>query len=175
MKKMKFLSTILLAVMTMSTMIACSGSDDEDGGGVSYTESEIIELLSGTWEVYGELKEVESETGKRLEGTYTGKIEFKANQKISRSFTSNCTRNDFHIEGENDNSLMNSMINNVIGSYYSYKIIKKDGKIFIAFNNDNYYFEIRSLNKNTFKFVLDEDIEYNGTIYGHVYMTVVSK
>ena len=172
MKKMKFLSAFFVAVMTMSTMIACSGSDDEDGGGVSYTESEIVELLSGTWEVSGELKIVESETGKRREGTYTGKIEFKANQRISRSFTSNCTRNDFHTEGQNDNSLMNSMINDAID--YNYKIIKKDGKIFIAFNNANIYFEIKSLNKNTFKFVLDQDNEYNGKIYNHVYMTVVS-
>ena len=42
MKKMKFLSTILLAVMTMSTMIACSGSDDEDS-------SSITKQLVGIW------------------------------------------------------------------------------------------------------------------------------
>lgn len=174
MKKKKFLSTFLLAVITMSTMIACSGSDDEDGGGVSYTESEIIELLSGTWEVSGDFKIVESETGKRMEGTYTGKIEFKANQKISRNFTSNCTRNDYHTEGQNDNSFMNSTICSLIDSYNTYKIIKKDGKIFLDFNSDNNYFEIKSLNKNTFKFVLDKDIKYDGKIYFHVYMTVVS-
>ena len=42
MKKMKFLSTILLAVMTMSTMIACSGSDDEDS-------PDVKRQLVGVW------------------------------------------------------------------------------------------------------------------------------
>ena len=72
MKKKYLLSIIMLVAMSMPLMVACSSSsDDEDGGDVSYTESEIVELLTGTWYVSGEIKAVNK--GKRTEGNYTGR------------------------------------------------------------------------------------------------------
>ncbi len=176
MRKMKFLSTILLAVMTMSTMVACSSSsDDEDGGGVSYTESEIVELLSGTWKVSGDLKVVEKETGKVLEGNYDGNITFTSSQKVIFGSTSNCTRNDFDTQDYSDNNrFMNHKVNSqyiLCSTYRDYEIVKKNGKIHLDLSPyHKYFFEIVSLNKNTFKLVLNQDCD-DGT---HVYMTVIS-
>ena len=171
MKKMKLLSAILLTAMALSSMVACSSSDDEDGGGVSYTESEIVELLTGKWGVSGDLKVVENETGKVLEGNYTGHITFSSSKSISTGSTSHCTRNDFDTEGLSDDSYMNHQIfyNYFFGSRY--EIVKKDGKIYICIGPySQNLFEIVSLNKNSLKLVLNQDWK-NGT---HVYMTVVS-
>ena len=167
----KVYSTILMLTITIGVLNLCSCGGNDDGGGVSYTESEIVELLTGTWGVSGELKYTEGD--KRMEGTYTGSLEFRSNLHYYPSLNCNCTRNDFHSEGQNDNNEMKNIIYRSIPAYPVYSILKKDGKIYIVFSN--YSFEIVSLTKNTFKFVLDQDIEYNGKIYSHVYMTVVSK
>ncbi len=177
MKKIKFLSTILLAVMTMSMMVACSSSNDEDGVDVSYTESEIVELLKGTWYVSGELKVVKND--KRLEGNYTGSIEFKENHRYKTNITTNCTYNDLDTYGESDNEYMSYVINKRILCYDNYdydpyKVVKKDGKMHIEFKGhlDTYHtFRIVKLSKNELKLVLDQDSE---NYLGHVYMTIVS-
>ena len=143
MKKKYLLSIIMLVAMSMPLMVACSSSsDDEDGGDVSYTESEIVELLTGTWYVSGEIKAVNK--GKRTEGNYTGTIEFKANKSFKSSITSKCTRNDVHKEGEDDNEMIDDTIDLILDNDYKYSIVKKEGKNYIVFRcdifDDNWYF-----------------------------------
>lgn len=177
MKKKYLLSIIMLVAMSMPLMVACSSSsDDEDGGDVSYTESEIVELLTGTWYVSGEIKAVNK--GKRTEGNYTGTIEFKANKSFKSSITSKCTRNDVHKEGEDDNEMIDDTIDLILDNDYKYSIVKKEGKNYIVFRcdifDDNWYFEIVKLNKNSFMLALNQDVILKGEVLSHFYMSIVS-
>ena len=82
MKKIKIGSMMMLVLMVFPMMVAC-GDDNDDGGGASeYTEAEIVELLTGKWEVYGEYQATNYDTKESFTDNYKGTIEFKADKSV---------------------------------------------------------------------------------------------
>lgn len=164
---------MMMLVFAMPLMTAC-GSDDNENNGSSYTSDEIVELLTGKWEIAGDIMVTEIETGKRLGGTYTGNIEFKDKKKISRSIKANTEIEE--LKFNKSYPLHDIIYYTILSDHNPYTILKKDGKSFIAFNKDYVYynFEIESLTKNTFKMKLNDDLKIDGKSY-HITMTMVSK
>ena len=70
----------MLVVMALPTIVACS-SDDDNNDTSNYTEAEIVELLTGKWEIYGEVKVTDYETQKTITDNYKGTIELKNNNE----------------------------------------------------------------------------------------------
>ena len=172
MKRIKIWSMMMLVAVALPMMVACGGDDDNNNNGSSYSSDEIVELLTGKWDIAGDFRISDPENKQQISGTYTGNIEFNANQKFTRSIKITVDRNDTEATEENVKYLVEEFIDN----YYAYQILKKSGKNYICFDK-NYNFEIRSLNKTTFYFEMDQDLmSYSGEkVTGHVYMTMVSK
>ena len=179
MKRIKIWSMVMLVAVALPMMVACGGDDDNNNNGSSYSSDEIVELLIGKWEIAGDFRISDSENKQQISGTYTGNIEFKANQKFTRSIKITVDRNDT----KNTEEFVRYYVASFISDYYAYQILKKGGKNFICFDK-TYNFEIRYLNKTTFYFEMDQDLmSYNTTnngtseekVAGHVYMTMVTK
>ena len=71
----------MLAVMALPLLVAC-GDDNDDNSATAYTEAEIVELLTGKWEVYGEYKATNYDTKESFADNYKGTIEFKADKSV---------------------------------------------------------------------------------------------
>lgn len=192
-KKIKFWSVLMLAVMTLSVMVAC-GNDDEDNSPSAYTEAEIVDILTGNWGVYGEARVTAYDTNETVTDSYKGTIEFGTNKTVKFKITEATQKviytsyipDGFHYTYEHYIEEL------FIDNYYKYSILRKGGKNYICFgSSDNpFAFEIVSLKKNTFMLRLDNDIyNYKDQYFftniiltvkdkskatGHAYMTVVS-
>ena len=166
---MMFWSKMMLVAMVLPIFVAC-GDDNDDGGATAYTESEIVELLTGKWEVYGEFK-VTNDNNESVSDNYKGTIEFKADKSVKFKVTEGTKYKDFE----------EKILNNS-----KYSVLKKGGRNYISFDSSldpynyfivSYNFEIVSLKKNTFMLKLDRDVDDSDNIsklLGHVYMTIVS-
>ena len=165
---------MMLVAMTLPMMVACGGDDDNNNNGSSYSSDEIVELLTGKWDIAGDFRISGPENKQQISGTYTGNIEFNANQKFTRSIKVTVDENVFETTEED---VRKYLTDTFIRNYYAYQILKKGGKNYICFDK-KYNFEIRSLNKTTFYFEMDQDLmSYSSAekVEGHVYMTMVSK
>ena len=174
MKKIKIWSMMMLVAMTLPMMVACGGDDDNNNNnGSTYSSDEIVELLTGKWDIAGDFIISDTENKQLMSGTYTGNIEFNANQKFTRSIKVTVDGNESEATEEDVRKYLTSVF---INNYYPYQILKKGGKNYICFDK-TYNFEIRSLNKTTFYFEMDQDLmSYSGEkVEGHIYMTMVSK
>lgn len=80
MKKFSILSTLLLAVMMLTMMVACSSDSEDNGKSIEYTTDQIADMLKGKWDVFGELRLNSQEES--FAGKYKGTIEFKDNKNI---------------------------------------------------------------------------------------------
>ena len=179
-KSFRLVGLILIAVMSLG-LTAC-GSDDDggSGGSVNYTSDEIIELLKGKWEVYGHVKRTSSNTDivENIDGDYTGDIEFKDGQKV-RVNSSTIQMVKMKVGGLYQDYPLT--LDFFIDESSKYKIIRKNGAAYISFKPDSkfpYDYKIVSLNKNSFKLVMDEvkQAESDGVSYTlHYEITVISK
>ena len=136
-------------------MVAC-GSDSDDNSPVDLTENQIIEYLTGQWDVYGEIyynitSQDFSNPGEYSEN-YEGKIEFKSNKAVKTKIS-------------------------FIDDYWKYSILKKNGDYYISFNYGDLDFKILSITKTSFKLVCDQDITSSDgqIIYGHQIITMNSR
>ena len=168
MKKEKNIWAILMMVLISAGFISC-GSDDEEGNNISYTETEIVELLSGKWEIAGVIN-ISSEFGESVRD-YTGTIEFKNNNRciITGSYI-------YEVDGREQEMSLHSLFPS-----NSYSVLRKGGKSYIGFGTNNSgikNFQIVSLNKTSFKLVYDETIKSktstSETIDVHYYITMYS-
>lgn len=177
MKRIKNLSKLMLAVMTMVVMAACGGSDDNKSS--EYTSEDIVKLLTGKWTISGDIIVTADETGKKIEGNYTGTMEFTADQKVNRKFVANCSHNDFPTDYYgSDNAMLGALLSYLTDSKYT--VAKKNGKNYISFrasSSKSYDFDIVSLDKTRMRLVLDDNKNIGvGDNYNdsHVYMTIIS-
>ena len=177
MKRLKFWSILMLAVMLMPVTVSCSSSDDNKSS--EYTSDEIVKLLTGKWVITGDVIITQTETGKKMEGDYDGTIEFKESQSFNRSITANCTHNDFPVEGYSDDELLQKYVLYFLDNYKKYTITKKNGKNYISFKGSiNCDFEIINLEKTSMRLILDDNISsnYDDNIKtAHIYMTIISQ
>lgn len=109
----------MLVTLTLSVVMACSSDDDEISGAADYTSDEIVELLTGKWEISGEVR-ISEPIGGKSQTNYTGTIEFKANQKYNVS-------NTILFEDGDTNLYLSDILNN----YRPYVILRKNGKNYI--------------------------------------------
>lgn len=169
MKRIKNLSKLMLAVMTMLVMVSCGSSSDDANNGAAYTPEEISEILTGNWTYYGDF--VYKNNDGVIAGNFNGGANFKKDKRLERSIKITITENSTKLSEEEAMKIPSS----AFPSSYTYKINKEAGKNYIKFHYVS--FEITSLTKNTFVFRTDDDykIDYDGNVNGHLYMTVNSK
>ena len=83
MKKIIRLAGFVFMAVVSYGLTACSSDSDDEGRNTSYTEAEILEIISGTWEVYGEaIYDYKSFSFSKNHAKYKGRLEFMSNQKI---------------------------------------------------------------------------------------------
>ena len=178
--KKPFIIVGLMLIALMSLSLTACGDDNDNNGASNYTEAEIIELLTGKWEVYGDVKVTVYETDETFTDSYKGNIEFKADKSVKFKITDGTKQKYSYtaIDGqtyEYEYYIEEAFIDN----YNKYTILKKSGKNYISFgsSSNSYAFEIVSLTKNTFVLRIDDDIfnsDNKSKAAGHVYMTIVS-
>lgn len=175
MKELRLLEVMLLSVFSIFMVEACS-SDDDNGDDISYTSNEIIEILTGKWEIYGHVR-ISGDTDRMVDSDYTGTIEFKSDQKYSANSSVISTT-----EIQNNKSGKTYTINNDISdylgdaSYHKYSIIRKNDRYYIEFAHAT--FQIISLTKKSFKLIMDEDVAWGSLDdlhYAHQYISIISK
>lgn len=178
MKKIKIWSMILLTVMMLPIMVACTSDDDGEGGGIiSYTEAEIVEMLKGQWAIKGEIS-IENPIGGKNKADYSGTITFSV--KNDRHFVSDLSPVTLFKDDQKKVALKRLIVVGSTSSSDDYKILRKESKTYIRFRsyygNGGYVtFQILSLSKNSFKLVLDEIINDDEWNLGHVHMTMISQ
>jgi hypothetical protein len=182
MKQLKIWSIMMLMVVTMPLLMACGddGNDGNDNDSPSYTESEIVELLTGTWNVRGEYNLYDNNTS-FLVGTYTGTMQFKSNQSFTRTLATTSTVNTIGADEEIIASLIQGEF---MPNYHQYSIRKSGGQSYILFSNAygiTYKFAIKALSKNSFRLECDQDVVSTTSagkseqVVSHVHMTIVSQ
>lgn len=182
MRKIKKWSMIMLMFVALPLIVSC-GDDDN---ATDLTTEEIVNMLTGKWDIKGTVRVdyvysdivLEGDyTGTKdydlkWEGDYTGTIEFTENKDCYIHNSSKIYLRDKqgNIYRENGISLTSEL------SYFleeKYSILRKNGKTYIAFGKQS--FQIVSLNKNSFKLLEDEDIDYGYGETVHYYITIISK
>ena len=160
----KIIALLMFVLGILPMLVACGSDDDDDSA--ELTSEEIVKLLTGKWEVYGELREYSYETKESFIDNYKGTIEFKENKNVT-----------FKIK-ESDKYSSNSLYFEeylYIDDTDKYSILKKGGKNYIVFNSTfKSYFEIVSLKANSFRLVLDDELTYDKVKVGTVHMTMIS-
>jgi hypothetical protein len=177
MKKLKFWSMLLLAVMVLPLTVACS-DDDEEEEEIDYTSSEIVDLLLGGWDVHGSLKVTSNDKNfETVSDNFKGTIEFKKSSNGYQSFNFTITENDLDIKPEGRFIWLSSPKG-------CFMITKRQGHPYVHFGCDGDYddaglFKIVSLSKSKFKMVLDVDYYDYYNLYDkierHAYMTLISE
>lgn len=180
MKKVSFWSIILIAMIALPMLVACSSDDDgNDGSAAAYTEEEIMSILKGAWDVSGNLTITynSAQFGEDIFDEYEGYIEFDPFNKNSRAYFFKVNNGKVIIETTNYSYHPERIfIYESMAKGNGYKLIRKSEKYFINFTKtEPYDFEIQSLTKKSFRMVLDEDLYENGKVIGHVRMTLNSK
>ena len=160
MKKTLFGSLVMLVVLMMPMLTSCGGDDGDSSGSVNYTSDEIVELLTGKWEVYGHVKMTSSNTDiiENIDGDYTGTIEFLDTKKVK--VNSSVIQEIKQTDTDGSKYTVKITLRDFISDYYKYSIIRKNGAAYISFgtgdeNRPNHY-KIVSLTKNSFKLIRDE-------------------
>ena len=179
MKKNKIGSMMMLVLMVFPMMVAC-GDDNDDGGGASaYTEAEIVELLTGKWEVYGEYQATNYDTKDSFADKYKGTIEFKSDKSVKFKVTDGTKYKTSYTYDGKTYEYEYYIEEQIIDNYSKYSVLKKGGRNYISFGSSSnpYNFEIVSIKKNTFMLRLDRDVdnpENKSKVLGHEYMTIIS-
>ena len=174
MKELRFLKVMLFTAFSIFMVEACS-SDDDNGDDISYTSNEIIEILTGKWEIYGHVR-ISGDTDRKVDSDYTGIIEFKADQKYNAKSSIISTTGINNINGETytwDEDLYDYLGD---ASYHKYSIIRKNDRYYIEFAHAT--FQIMSLTKKSFKLIMDEDVAWGSLDdphYAHQYISIISK
>lgn len=185
MKKLRFWSTLVLAVMMMPVMVSCGDDDDDNGSGggsnISYTPEEIVDILIGNWEVYGHY-EIPVDN-KVYESDYTASATFKNRVGFDNYIYMYMDTSDvfYTLEYRYNKHYVN--LNDLNNGYYS--IIRKNGKSFLRTtmripyvrdrNSLDYKdlgfldFQIVNLSKTKLKLVADQDIDGK-----HYYISIIS-
>ena len=176
-KTFRFVGLILISVLSYG-LTSCGSDGDDDGGsggGVDYTSDEIVEMLTGKWEVYGHAKATSNiENPSDFDSDYTGSIEFGANQSVKAKST---VMKEVKEEG---GYTYNITLGSILDSSYKYKITRKNGATYISFGSDNYPkdFKIVSLTKKSFKLVMNQDFEgwdMKQSYTTHAEITIISQ
>ena len=159
MKKTLFGSLVMLVVLMMPMLTSC-GDDGDSSESVNYTSDEIVELLTGKWEVYGHVKITSSNTDiiENIDGDYTGTIEFLDTKKVK--VNSPVIQEIKQTDTDGSKYTVKLTLRDFISDYYKYSIIRKNGASYISFgtgdeNRPNHY-KIVSLTKNSFKLIRDD-------------------
>ena len=161
--------TITIDSMIFKYVRVDNGNDDDNNGASNYSEAEIVELITGKWEVYGKFKVTDYETKKTITDNYKGTIEFTTNKSVKFKITDGTKQKISGIEYYIENAF--------ISDNDKYTIMRKYDKNFISFGSsgNQFAFEIVSLTKTTFMLRLDEEInDTKSKAIGHIYMTMVS-
>lgn len=182
MRRKSSLSKFMLILMVSPMMVSCS-SNDESGNDISYTSEEIVQILTGKWEIHGHVT-ISDGTNIKVDNDYTGTIEFKADQSYSAKSTVINTAPAISpsVEGSDkvvyyDDYDIQSYLS---GTPYRYTILRKNSNYYLAFGSSNHpgsTFQIVSLTKKSFKLVEEEDkvFEWGAeTQYRHYYVTIIS-
>ena len=179
MRRKSSLSKFMLILMVSPMMVSCSSSD-ESGNDISYTSEEIVQILTGKWEIHGHVT-VSDGTNIKVDNDYTGTIEFKADQSYNAKSSVINTVPGVSVAGSNKVYYDDLDIQNYLsGTPYRYTILRKNSNIYLAFgssNNPRSTFQIVSLTKKSFKLVEEEDkvFEWGAeTQYRHYYVTIIS-
>ena len=181
MRMVKFWSIILLTVMMLPVMVACGGDDDDiDGGGITYTEAEIFDILNGQWAIKGEIN-TEDQNGEKRKADYSGKITFSVSGK--NHYVSDLSDITMVDDGTKKLNFLRNFIrvgSSTFKDYLAYRVLKKDSKTYLCFqsylgDNGCLNYQILSLNKNSFKLVLDYNVYSDNKNLGRIYMTMISQ
>jgi hypothetical protein len=170
----------MLAVLIVPVMVACGDDDDSDGGGTSaFTESEIVELLTGKWEVYGECEFTNYDTKESFSDNYIGNIEFKADKTLKFKVSEGTKYSDTYTYDGQTYNYDYYIEEAIIDTNTKYSVLKKGGRNYISLgsSSDPFNFEIVSLTKNTFKLKLNYDVydpDNKARVIGKIYMTIIS-
>ena len=171
MDKKKFnMFAIIMVMMQIVCFGSCSSDSDGSDGEVSYTSDEIVEILTGRWSIKGQINwENQSQTDA---GEYTGSIEFSKSEK--RNWVSYLDA-PVTYEKSGEKSNLNKIIRSrrAGSDYEKYEVMRSNGKMYLCLPTSSGYwpFQIRSMNKNSFKLVLDEPL----TSGGRLYVTMISE
>ena len=189
MKKYYFSLLSVFFVTALCVGFTSCGSDDDgdsnDGTAASYTEQEIMDILKGEWEVSGNLSitfNKEENQKYNFSGEYTAQLTFDPKDKNTKTYKFEILEGDKMSVSDYDSDFYpeEAFISIYTGSYNykPYKLVKKNGNYYVVFRDD-YYFEIQSITKTSFRMVLDQDIENtlsgNKEVIGHAHMTLYSK
>ena len=176
-KTFRFVGLMLIVAMGVC-LTACGGDDDGGGSGgdINYTSDEIIEMLTGKWEVYGHAKCVSDKAeAPNFDIDYTGTIEFTKEQRAK-------AKSSVWYEEKIGDFTAKITLGSFIDDYYKYKITRKNGVTYISFGSDHSPndFKIVSLTKTSFKLVLNKDFQVDepmisGAYTSHVEITVISQ
>lgn len=159
-------------------MVSCS-SNDESGNDISYTSEEIVQILTGKWEIHGHVT-VSDGTNIKVDNDYTGTIEFKADQSYNAKSSVINTVPGVSVAGSNKVYYDDLDIQNYLsGTPYRYTILRKNSNYYLAFGSSNHpgsTFQIVSLTKKSFKLVEEDKVFEWGaeTQYRHYYVTIIS-
>lgn len=155
--KKPFIIVGLMLIALISLSLTACGDDDGSSGSVNYTSDEIIEMLTGKWEVYGHAKVTSSDTQicENLDGDYTGTVEFTKEQR-AKAKSSVIGEESVSMDGQTYTEKVT--LADFISDYYKYKITRKNGAVYITFGSDEYpyNYKIVSLTKTSFKLVCDD-------------------
>ncbi len=146
----------MLIGITLTLMVSCSADDDgsgsNDGSAAAYTEDEVKAILKGKWEISGIVNITFNDGSNSINDEYSGNIQFGYGGTTQR-YRLEITESKMH-----NANIERQYIDNGL-STTSYTLSKKNGKYFISYQK-GYWFEFLSLSKNTFKTLLDNDLEY---------------
>ena len=160
MKKVSLWSILMLVVLTLPLLTSCGGDDGDSSGSVNYTSDEIVELLTGKWEVYGHVKTTSSNTDviENIDGDYTGTIEFLDTKKVK--VNSPVIQEIKQTDPDGSKHTYKITLRDFISDYYKYSIIRKNGAAYISFGTGDEkwpnHYKIVSLTKNSFKLIRDD-------------------
>lgn len=188
MKKLKTWSMMTLAAMMLPLLVSCGGdsNDDGDGGyGIAYTVEEIANILKGTWNVFGNTEYNNYDRNETFVNSYKGTIKFGGSDYQSvkfdltegKKYEYTYTYTDPTTGTQTTDTFSRYIEKSLFdGTYNKYSIVKMNGKNYLVIGSPEqpWYFEIQRLNKNSFKLVIDQDINYDGIKLGHIYMTMES-
>lgn len=158
-------------------MVACGGDDNEqnswnDETAINYTIDEIKEILSGEWNVYGNISITYlEEKEKDFTQDYKGIITFTNEEKDFISAKLKVTEGKaYFVSGNGQTYFAENQL--IPGGKCT--IIKINGKTYNLQTTLGSRFEIISISKSSFKMVLENDITSDGKVIGHTHMTVYS-
>ena len=176
MKKLKIWSIMMLIVMALPLMVACGG-DDDGGGNVDYTAEEIVNILTGSWKIYGHVTTKVCYAGfynfpdeSMIDQDYTGSIQFTADQKVTAHGPTFFEGKYYVNNGLESATEMKYAVNLYSLLRGTYSIYKSGGQTFIVINH--YHFRIETLTKSSFRLICDG---VDGLRNENIYLSIISQ